>query len=162
MRKIIEFITHCDRWHRLFLEYLRRALVSLNVSDLNALQALLLYHLGHQSLRVTQIAMGDVCLGSNPSYNLKKMHTFGYLQSKVVERDRRALLITLSPKGLALHKALQHLFDQQMQTLLSQGVNLSPIHEFMNYGKILESILIAPVMLSDTENLLPKALSYQK
>lgn len=91
-----------ERLHRRFLDVLRAELTHLDITDINAVQALLLANIGEEEINVRELMNRGYYQGSNASYNLKKLVENGYLLQEKSPRDRRATLIKLSPKGLSL------------------------------------------------------------
>ncbi len=91
-----------ERLHRRFLDVLRTELNLMDITDINAVQALLLANIGDEEINVRELMSRGYYQGSNASYNLKKLVEMGYLLQEKSERDRRATMIKLSPKGLEL------------------------------------------------------------
>jgi MarR family transcriptional regulator, exopolysaccharide II synthesis transcriptional activator len=96
-----------ERLHRRFLDVLRAELILLDITDINAVQALLLANIGEEEISVKELVSRGYYQGSNASYNLKKLVEMDYLIQKQSERDRRASIIRLSDKGLELVKGLE-------------------------------------------------------
>lgn len=74
----------------------------MDITDINAVQALLLANIGDEEINVRELMSRGYYQGSNASYNLKKLVEMGYLIQEKSERDRRATMIKLSEKGLDL------------------------------------------------------------
>jgi len=91
-----------ERLHRRFLDVLRAELNLMDITDINAVQALLLANIGDEEINVRELMSRGYYQGSNASYNLKKLVEMGYLVQEKSERDRRATMIKLSEKGLNL------------------------------------------------------------
>ncbi len=91
-----------ERLHRRFLDVLRTELTLMDITDINAVQALLLANIGDEEINVRELMSRGYYQGSNASYNLKKLVEMGYLVQEKSERDRRATMIRLSEKGLDL------------------------------------------------------------
>ncbi|MCR9212472.1 MAG: MarR family transcriptional regulator [Proteobacteria bacterium] len=91
-----------ERLHRRFLDVLRTELTLMDITDINAVQALLLANIGDEEINVRELMSRGYYQGSNASYNLKKLVEMGYLVQEKSERDRRATMIRLSGKGLDL------------------------------------------------------------
>jgi DNA-binding MarR family transcriptional regulator len=84
-------------------------------SDVTAVQALLLFHLGEDSLTAAEIMHSGRYLGSNVSYNLKKLTESGRLAS---ERDERgAPRFSATAEGKQVQARLWSLFGRQRQAL---------------------------------------------
>ena len=66
-------INALERMHRQFLEVIKNELDSTDVRDINNVQALILYNIGGDELTVGELTLRGYYLGSNVSYNVKKM-----------------------------------------------------------------------------------------
>lgn len=111
-----------ERLHRHFLEVLKVELDRLGVQDINNVQSLILYNIGDDELTVGELTARGYYLGSNVSYNVKKMHENGYLTQERSAHDRRSVRVKLSDKGLGLRDRIQALFARQVATLDRAGV----------------------------------------
>lgn len=100
-----------ERLHRLFLEVIRAELEHMNIRDINNVQAVILYNIGQEQLTVGELTNRGYYLGSNVSYNLRKMVQNKYVVQEPSPHDRRSSHVRLSPKGLDLFAKL----DKMMQ-----------------------------------------------
>lgn len=91
-----------ERLHRRFLDVLRAELDRLDVVDINAVQCLLLSNIGKEEVNVRNLMDRGYYLGSNASYNIKKLVEAGYLEQQRSPHDRRSTLLKVSQKGLEL------------------------------------------------------------
>ncbi len=99
-------ITMIERLHRHYLDVLKAALERSRILDINNVQSLILYNIGDEELTVGELTMRGYYLGSNVSYNVKKMVENGYLSQKRSKHDKRSSRVKLSDKGKALKQAL--------------------------------------------------------
>ena len=106
-----------ERLHRRFLDVLRTELNLMDITDINAVQALLLANIGEEEINVRELMSRGYYQGSNASYNLKKLVEMGYLIQEKSERDRRATMIRLSEKGLDMVAKLAELEVKQSDLL---------------------------------------------
>lgn len=106
-----------ERLHRHFLEVVKVDLDRHSIQDINNVQALILYNLGQDEMTVGELTARGYYLGSNVSYNVKKMFEAGYLEQERSPHDRRSVRVKLSEKGLALHKQLHAYFEKQIGKL---------------------------------------------
>lgn len=106
-----ESIQLIEKLHRQFLEVVKVALDVGGVTDINNVQALILYNLGEDDLTVGELTYRGYYLGSNVSYNVKKMAENGYLVQERSAFDKRTVRVRLSPKGIALRNRLRAMFD---------------------------------------------------
>ncbi len=112
-----------ERMHRQFLEVLKTELDQQGVRDINNVQALILYNIGKEEMTVGELTLRGYYLGSNVSYNVKKMTEHGYLQQQRSPHDRRSVRVSLSDKGLELWKQLDVTFDHHVTTLTDSVEN---------------------------------------
>ena len=73
-----------ERLHRLLLDVIKDEFQRQGGSDLNSVQALLIYNIGESELTAGDLKRGGYYLGSNVSYNLKKLVDMGYIHYKKV------------------------------------------------------------------------------
>jgi hypothetical protein len=85
-----EAIRLIERLHRQFLEVIKVELDRTGVVDTNNIQALTLSNIGKEELTVGELTNRGYYLGSNVSYNVKKMVENGYLEQKRSPHDRRS------------------------------------------------------------------------
>ena len=110
-------ISLIERLHRLFLEVVKCELDSMKIEDINNVQAMVLYNLGHDQISIGELTTRGCYLGSNVSYNLKKMVKNGYVEQMTSKHDKRSFMIKLSSKGVALCKKLDAAFDKHISIL---------------------------------------------
>jgi DNA-binding MarR family transcriptional regulator len=106
-----------ERLHRQFLELVRTELDSLGIQDINNVQALILFNIGSAELTVGELTLRGCYLGSNVSYNVKKMVENGYLVQERSAHDRRSIRVRLSSKGLDLCAKLDAMHDRHVNNL---------------------------------------------
>jgi DNA-binding MarR family transcriptional regulator len=112
-----------ERLHRQFLEVVRTELDSLGVQDINNVQALILFNIGGAELTVGELTLRGCYLGSNVSYNVKKMVENGYLIQERSAHDRRSIRVRLSQKGLGLCAQLDAMHDRHVESLSQTPVS---------------------------------------
>ena len=98
-----------ERLHRHFLDVLRAELHRLEVEDINAVQALLLYNIGEDEVVIRDLKDRGYYHGSNVSYNIKKLTEFNYLAQERSTHDRRSIRLKLTDKGLRLRDGVRDL-----------------------------------------------------
>jgi len=107
----LETITLIERLHRQCLEVVKADLERNGVRDLNNVQALILFNIGEDEYSVGELTQRGHYLGSNVSYNVKKMVEHGYLIQERSPHDRRSFHVRASEKGLAIFRSISMLFD---------------------------------------------------
>jgi DNA-binding MarR family transcriptional regulator len=116
-----------ERLHRHFLEVLKAELDRLGIQDINNVQSLILYNIGDDELTVGELTARGYYLGSNVSYNVKKMVENGYLGQERSPHDRRSVRVRLSKKGLDLRDKISAMFERQVQALDKAGLGESEL-----------------------------------
>jgi DNA-binding PadR family transcriptional regulator len=71
-------------------------------------------------------------LGSNVSYNLKKLVESGYIHHERSEADRRSVLVRLTEKGEQVKIMVAELFDRHLGSLEAVGNVGQPDLDAMN------------------------------
>ena len=64
------------------------------------MQALILFNIGDAEMTVGDLTHRGYYLGSNVSYNVKKLSETGYIAQERSAHDRRSVKVRLTPKGL--------------------------------------------------------------
>ena len=95
----LEALTLVERLHRRLLDVIKDEFDRRGRSDINAVQALLLYNMGDSELTAGELRTRGYYLGSNVSYNVKKLVEMGYLHHARSRIDRRSVRISLTPQG---------------------------------------------------------------
>ncbi len=108
-----------ERMHRHFLDVLKIELEKHGVQDINNVQALILFNIGGDELTVGELTVRGYYLGSNVSYNVKKMVEAGYLKQERSQHDRRSVRVCLSDKGKTLKDKISAIFDRHTKELRS-------------------------------------------
>jgi DNA-binding MarR family transcriptional regulator len=103
----IEMITLIERLHRRFLDLVKGELDLLGIRDINNVQSVLLLTIGDERMTVGELRALGFYLGSNISYNIKKMTQNGYLLQERWSKDRRVIYVQASAKGRALGDRLR-------------------------------------------------------
>jgi DNA-binding MarR family transcriptional regulator len=109
-----------ERLHRLLLDVIKDEFDRQGGAEINSVQALLLNNMGDDELTAGELKTRGYYLGSNVSYNVRKMVENGYLTQERSPHDRRSVRVKLSDKGLTLWKALDEMFDRHL-TQISPG-----------------------------------------
>jgi DNA-binding MarR family transcriptional regulator len=110
-----------ERLHRLLLDVIKDEFDRLGQSDLNSVQALLIYNIGASELTAGELKTRGYYLGSNVSYNLKKLVEMGYILHKRSDTDRRSVRVSLTPKGQAVCHVVSELYNRQLVSLEAVG-----------------------------------------
>jgi DNA-binding MarR family transcriptional regulator len=110
-----------ERLHRLLLDVIKDELERLSRSDVNSVQALLLYNIGDAELTAGELTSRGYYLGSNVSYNLKKLVDAGYINHQRSSTDRRSIRVRLTDKGQDVCRVVNALYQRQLKSLQQVG-----------------------------------------
>src|SRR5215470_16317418 len=110
-----------ERLHRLLLDVIKDEFDRRGGAELNSVQALLLYNMGDSELTAGELKSRGYYLGSNVSYNLKKLVEMGYLHYKRSDTDRRSVRVSLTPKGAEARNVIAQLYARQLGSVEAVG-----------------------------------------
>ncbi len=117
----LEALTLVERLHRRLLDVIKDEFDRRNRSDINSVQALLLYNIGDKELTASELRTRGYYLGSNVSYNVKKLVEMEYLHHARSRVDRRSVRISLTAKGKEVHDIVAQLYDKHAVTVEQIG-----------------------------------------
>jgi DNA-binding MarR family transcriptional regulator len=122
LRKLyLESLALIERLHRQLLDVIKDELDRRDEREINSVQALLLFNVGDQELTAGELRTRGHYLGSNVSYNLKKLVESGYIHHERSAVDRRSVLVRLTRKGEAVRDMLREMFDRHLGSLEAVG-----------------------------------------
>ena len=110
-----------ERLHRLLLDVVKDEFERLGRADVNNVQALLLYNIGDAELTAGELTSRGYYLGSNVSYNLKKLVDAGYIHHQRSTTDRRSVRVRLTEKGQEVCQVVNNLYQRQLKSLQQVG-----------------------------------------
>jgi DNA-binding MarR family transcriptional regulator len=110
-----------ERLHRLLLDVIKDEFDRLGGTDLNSVQALLLYNIGDSELTAGELKKRGYYLGSNVSYNLKKLVDMGYIHYRKSETDGRSVRVSLTDKGKEACEVVGNLYNRQLGSIETVG-----------------------------------------
>ena len=119
----LETISLIERLHRQCLEVVKADLDRRGVRDLNNVQALILFNVGEEEYSVGELTQRGYYLGSNVSYNVKKMVEHGYLIQERSPHDRRSFHVRASDKGVEIFRRLSQVFDDHTGELATVQID---------------------------------------
>src|SRR3974390_1965284 len=103
----LEALTLVERLHRRLHDVIKDEIDRRRRADINSFQALLLYNIGDKELTAGELRTRGYYLGSNVSYNLKKLVEMGFLDHQRSRVDRRSVRIKLTDKGVDVRDTVQ-------------------------------------------------------
>jgi DNA-binding MarR family transcriptional regulator len=117
----LEALTLVERLHRRLLDVIKDEFDRRGRSDINSVQALLLYNIGDKELTAGELRTRGYYLGSNVSYNLKKLVEMGFLDHQRSRVDRRSVRIRLTTQGQEVRRIVESLYDKHVKTVEQVG-----------------------------------------
>src|SRR6266545_703509 len=117
----LEALTLVERLHRRLLDVIKDEFDRRSRADINSVQALLLYNIGEKELTAGELRTRGYYLGSNVSYNLKKLVEMGFLDHQRSRIDRRSVRIKLTEKGREVRDTVASLYDKHVRTVEQVG-----------------------------------------
>jgi len=117
----LRLLTLIERLHRQLLDVIKDELERLGQTDINSVQALLLYNIGDAELTAGELRSRGHYLGSNVSYNLKKLVEAGYIHHQRSDADRRSVRVSLTAQGREVRDRVSALYDRQLGSLVEVG-----------------------------------------
>ena len=112
-----ELLSIIERLHRRFLDVLKAELDRKFPAKLNAVQALLLYNIGDSVMTAGELRSRGHYLGSNVSYNLKKLVNQGFIDYSRSLEDRRSVTVKLTDEGHYVRQMVDEILLAQCRTL---------------------------------------------
>src|SRR5438105_2766573 len=98
----LEVVSLVGQLHRHFLEVVNFELDGLGIHDINNVQSMMLFNIGDAEMTMGELTQRGRYIGSNASYNVKKMVENGYLVHERSVHDRRSIHVRLTDKGRKL------------------------------------------------------------
>ncbi|HBF60455.1 MAG TPA: MarR family transcriptional regulator, partial [Methyloceanibacter sp.] len=106
-----------EQLHRLLLDVIKDEFERLGRTDVNSIQALLLYNIGDDEVTAGELTGRGYYLGSNVSYNLKKLVQAGFVNHQRSTVDRRSVRVSLTEEGREVSDVVNQLFERQLGSL---------------------------------------------
>jgi DNA-binding MarR family transcriptional regulator len=117
----LEALAMVERAHRGLLDVVKDEFDRRGRSDVNATQALILFHMGDAELTAGELKTRGYYLGSNVSYNLKKLVDLGYVHHEKSRVDRRTVRIKLTEKGQQVRAIVESLYERHTRSIEQVG-----------------------------------------
>ena len=117
----MEALTLVERLHRRLLDVIKDEFDRAGRSDVNSVQALLLFNIGESELTAGELRTRGYYLGSNVSYNLKKLVEMGYIHHQRSRMDRRSVRVSLTEKGAEVAKIVDALYERHIRSIDQVG-----------------------------------------
>lgn len=117
----LESLTMVERLHRRLLDVIKDEFDRKGRSDISPVQALLLYNIGNMELTAGELRSRGYYLGSNVSYNLKKLVDQGYINHQKSRVDRRSVRVSLTKSGMEIADVVNHLYERHTDSIEQVG-----------------------------------------
>ena len=117
----LESLHLVERLHRRLLDVIKDEFDRAGRSDVNAVQALLLFNIGNSELTAGELRSRGYYLGSNVSYNLKKLVDLGFINHQRSRIDRRSVRVSLTTKGQQVAEVVGRLYDRHIGSIEQVG-----------------------------------------
>lgn len=117
----LESLALVERLHRRLLDVIKDELDRRGRTDVNSVQALLLYNIGDNEVTAGELRTRGYYLGSNVSYNVKKLVEMGFLHHARSRIDRRSVRISLTETGREVHQIVAGLYEKHVMTVEQIG-----------------------------------------
>lgn len=134
----LESVHLVERLHRRLLDVIKDEFDRSGRDDINAVQALLLFNIGNSELTAGELRSRGYYMGSNVSYNVKKLVDLGFINHARSRVDRRAVRISLTAKGQAVAEVVAKLYNRHVGSI--QKVGGIGEDEFKEMNKLLQRL----------------------
>lgn len=137
-KEYLTMILLIERLHRRFLDVIKAELDHLGIEDINNVQTLILYNIAEENLTIGELTNRGYYLGSNVSYNIKKLVESDFIIQERSAHDKRSVKVKLSEKGLELTKKIDALYERNVQALKARGLDEQVIDKTLDSLRKLE------------------------
>ncbi|ASY62318.1 Transcriptional regulator, MarR family [Sinorhizobium sojae CCBAU 05684] len=134
----LESLHLVERLHRRLLDVIKDEFDRQGRSDVNAVQALLLFNIGNSELTAGELRSRGYYLGSNVSYNVKKLVDLGLINHQRSRVDRRSVRISLTEEGQEIAETVAKLYERHIGSIDKVGGIGS--EEFTQMNKLLQRL----------------------
>jgi DNA-binding MarR family transcriptional regulator len=134
----LESLQLVERLHRRLLDVVKDEFERQGRSDINAIQALLLFNIGNAELTAGELRTRGYYLGSNVSYNLKKLVELGFINHQRSRVDRRSVRVSLTPKGKEVAEVVDGLYERHIGSI--EQVGGIDLDEFRQMNRALQRL----------------------
>jgi len=117
----LEAVSRVERLHRRLLDLVKDEFDRMGWDDIGPVQAIMMFNIGDSELTAGELRSRGYYLGSNVSYNLKKLVDTGYIHQEKSKTDRRSVRIRLTPKGEEVAEVIDELYDRHLKSIAEVG-----------------------------------------
>lgn len=137
-KEYLELTNLIERLHRRFIDVMKTELNRIGVKDINGVQALLLTNVGEEEVVIRDLIERGYYLGSNVSYNIRKLTDLGYLDQERTAHDRRSVTIRLTEKALSVVTRMRELQAKNADSFAKRGAGPEDMEEICKALRSLE------------------------
>ncbi len=138
-----------ERLHRYFLDVVKIEIDRKGIHDINNVQTMILHSIGHDEMTVGELTLRGYYLGSNVSYNVKKMAENGYIEQERSRHDKRSIRVKLTDKGKELHALIDAMFRRHEENLTATKITDERLQDTAETLRMLERFWNAQTNLMD-------------
>ena len=117
----LEAVSRVERLHRRLLDLIKDEFDRMGWDDINPVQALLMFNIGDAEMTAGELRSRGYYLGSNVSYNLKKLVDLGFINHQRSRIDRRSVRVSLTPKGQSVAEVVAGLYERHIGSIEHVG-----------------------------------------
>ncbi|MDR2598593.1 MAG: MarR family transcriptional regulator [Holosporales bacterium] len=128
-----------EKAFRVFLDIIKQELDGFGIADISSTQAFILMNVGNNVITMGEVLSRGYYVGSNASYNLKKMIANGYMKQSPSDYDKRASYLSLTDKGLDLCNKLEKSVNKHMSRFESTAAGKLELERGIKFMKKIES-----------------------
>ena len=133
VRKLyLESLQLIERLHHRLQDVVKDEFDRQSRNDINAVQALLLFNIGDSEMTAGELRSRGYYLGSNVSYNIKKLVELGFINHEKSRSDRRSVRISLTQSGKEVATTVSELYDRHVASIETVGGISSTEFETIN------------------------------
>lgn len=132
-------VLQVGKLYKLLLTVIKLEISKMEIFDIHASQALLLYKIGKNHPSIGDLANNDLFWGSNASYIVGKLCKRGYLRIKKAKHDQRVSLVELTKKGLNFWKNINKALVKHNKILSQKNIDIVGLNNFFVQTKSLEN-----------------------
>ena len=137
-KEYLELTNLIERLHRRFIDVMKTELNRIGVKDINGVQALLLTNVGEEEVVIRDLIERGYYLGSNVSYNIRKLTDLGYLDQERTAHDRRSVTIRLTEKALSVVTRMRELQAKNADSFAKRGAGPEDMEDICKALRSLE------------------------
>ena len=104
----VEFAVFAERVYKSFLDLIKFELDTIGATDINSIQAFILLNIDENSVTMSEVISRGYYVGSNASYNIKRMLANGYIEQVASAYDKRIAYLNLTNKGRTILEKLNN------------------------------------------------------